>query len=166
MSDAQGQQAANQADEAQPVFSIQRIYLKGISLESPHAPQIFLDQSQPSVEIQLDVQGGAIVESIHETTVTVTVTTRVGDKVAFLVESTQAGIFEIAGIPPDQLPYVQQVVCANIVYPYLRANVADIVQRAGFPPIHLAEINFEGLFQQRLATQPPAPEPSGLILPN
>jgi len=98
--------------------------------------------------------------------VTVTVTTRVGDKVAFLVEAKEAGIFEISGVPDDQLPYVQQVVCANIVYPYLRSNVADLVQRAGFPPIHLAEINFEALFQQRLANQSPDSNGSGLILPN
>ena len=152
--------------DQQPVFSIQRIYLKEISLESPHSPQIFLEQAQPSVEIQLDVNSVHIVEAIHETAVTVTVTTRVGDKVAFLVESTQAGIFEIAGIPDDQLPYVQQVVCANIVYPYLRSNVADMVQRAGFPPIHLAEINFEALFQQRLAAQTAESAGSGLILPS
>jgi len=152
--------------EQQAVFSIQRLYLKELSLESPHAPQIFLEQAQPSVEVQLDVQASVVIETIYETTVTVTVTTRVGEKVAFLVEAKEAGIFEISGVPDDQLPYVQQVVCANIVYPYLRSNVADLVQRAGFPPIHLAEINFEALFQQRLATQSPDSNGSGLIMPN
>jgi preprotein translocase subunit SecB len=152
--------------EQEAVFSIQRLYLKELSLESPHTPQIFLEQAQPSVEVQLDVQGSTVVETIYETTVTVTVTTRVGDRVAFLVEAKQAGIFEISGIPEDQLPYVQQVVCANIVYPYLRSNVADAVQRGGFPPIHLAEINFEGLFQQRIASQTSEAGASGLILPN
>lgn len=133
-----------------PVFSIQRTYLKDLSLEIPGAPQIFLETQQPAVEIQLDVASQGIVEGIYESTVTVTVTTRVGDKVAFLVEAKEAGIFEIRNVPQEQMPLILNVVCPNIVYPYLRANVADVIQRAGFPPIHLAEINFEALFQQRL----------------
>ncbi len=133
-----------------PVFGIQRLYLKDLSLEIPNAPQIFLETAAPAVEIQLDVAAQAIVEGIYETTVTVTVTTKVGEKVAFLVEAKEAGIFEIRNVPDDQLPLILNVVCPNIVYPYLRANVADVVQRAGFPPIHLSEINFEALYQQRL----------------
>lgn len=137
------------SDQNQPVFGIQRCYLKDLSLELPNAPQIFLEQAQPAIEVQLDVNASQLAEGIYETAVTVTVTTRVGDKVAFLVEATQAGIFEIRGVPEDQMDLVQQVVCANVVYPYLRGNVADVIQRAGFPPVHLAEINFEGLYQQR-----------------
>lgn len=139
------------ADQAQqPVFAIQRMYLKDLSLEIPNAPQIFLEQQQPAVEVQLDVGAEAVVEGIFETTVTVTVTTRMGDKVAFLVEAKQAGIFEMRNLPDEQMPLLLNVVCPNIVYPYLRANVADVVQRSGFPPIHLAEINFEALYQQRM----------------
>lgn len=133
-----------------PVFAIQRTYLKDLSLEIPGAPQIFLENAQPQVEIQLDVSSQTVVDGIHETTVTVTVTTKVGDKIAFLVEAKEAGIFEIRNVPQDQMPLILNVVCPNIVYPYLRANVADVIQRAGFPPIHLAEINFEALYQQRL----------------
>ncbi len=133
-----------------PVFAIQRTYLKDLSLEIPGAPQIFLETQQPAVEIQLDAQSQSVVEGIFETTVTVTVTTRVGDKVAFLVEAKEAGIFEIRNVPDEQMPLILNVVCPNIVYPYLRANVADVIQRAGFPPIHLSEINFEALYQQRL----------------
>lgn len=133
-----------------PVFSIQRTYLKDLSLEIPSAPQIFLESQQPAVEIQLDVASQGVVEGIYETTVTVTVTTKVGEKVAFLIEAKEAGIFEIRNVPAEQLPLILNVVCPNIVYPYLRANVADVIQRAGFPPIHLAEINFEALYQQRL----------------
>jgi len=73
--------------------------------------------------------------------------------VAFLVEAKEAGIFEIRNVPQEQMPLILNVVCPNIVYPYLRANVADVIQRAGFPPIHLAEINFEALYQQRLQQQ-------------
>lgn len=142
------------SDQAQaPTFAIQRMYLKDLSLEIPHAPKIFLEPQQPTVEIQLDVGAEPVLEGVFETTVTVTVTTKVEDKVAFLVEAKQAGIFEIRNVPDDQMPFLLNVVCPNIIYPYLRSNVADIIQRTGFPPMHLAEINFESLYQQRLAAE-------------
>jgi preprotein translocase subunit SecB len=141
----------------QPVFQIQRMYLKDLSLEIPGAPRIFLEQQGPAVEIQLDTAHEALADGIHEISVTVTVTTKIGaDKIVFLVECKQAGIFEIRNIPDEQMPIVLNVVCPNVIYPYLRANVADVVSRAGFPPIHLAEINFEALYQQKLAQQPAA----------
>ena len=149
-----------------PVFGIQRIYLKDLSLEIPNAPQIFLETQAPSVEIQLDVASQTLVEGIYESNVTVTVTTKAGDKVAFLVEAKQAGIFEVRNVPAEQLPLILNVVCPNIIYPYLRANVADVVQRAGFPPIHLAEINFEALYQQRLAQQQQEAPKSSIYVPN
>lgn len=149
-----------------PVFGIQRIYLKDLSLEIPNAPQIFLESQVPSVEIALDVSAQALVEGIYETCVTVTVTTKAGDKVAFLVEAKQAGIFEVRNVPDDQLPLILNVVCPNIAYPYLRSNVADVVQRAGFPPIHLAEINFEALYQQRLQQQAQAEPAPSIYVPN
>jgi preprotein translocase subunit SecB len=152
----------------EPVFAIQRTYLKDLSLEIPSAPQIFLETQQPSVEIQLDVGSAMIVDGIYEATVTATVTTKVGDKVAFLVEAKEAGIFEIRNVPSEQMPLILNVVCPNIVYPYLRANVADVVQRAGFPAIHLSEINFEALYQQRLqqqAQQEESQQPS-IIVPD
>ena len=149
-----------------PVFGIQRVYLKDLSLEIPNAPQIFLETQAPSVEIQLDVAAQTLVEGIYESNVTVTVTTKAGDKVAFLVEAKQAGIFEVRNVPAEQLPLILNVVCPNIIYPYLRANVADVVQRAGFPPIHLAEINFEALYQQRLAQQQQEAPKSSIYVPN
>ena len=149
-----------------PVFGIQRIYLKDLSLEIPNAPQIFLETQAPSVEIQLDVAAQTLVEGIYESNVTVTVTTKAGDKVAFLVEAKQAGIFEVRNVPAEQLPLILNVVCPNIIYPYLRSNVADVVQRAGFPPIHLAEINFEALYQQRLAQQQEEAPKSSIYVPN
>lgn len=136
---------------AQPSFNIQRVYMKDASLEVPNAPQIFLEQEAPAVEVQLDVSDTALAEGLYEVTVTATVTTRVRDLVAFLVEIKQGGIFEIRGVPPDQMEPLLGIVCPSIVFPYLRSNVADVVTRAGFPPIHLAEINFEAFFQQRRA---------------
>ena len=141
----------NEQQAQAPTFSIQRVYLKDLSVEIPHAPRIFLETQQPNVEVQMDVGSEEIADGIHESTVTVTLTTKVGDKVAFLVEARQGGIFEVRNVPQDQMPLLINVVCPNIIYPYLRSNIADIVQRTGFPPIHLAEINFEVLYQQRLA---------------
>jgi len=155
------------AQEQNPVFAIQRMYLKGLSLELPHAPAIFLENQQPSVEVQLDVSHAEVVEAIHEAVVTVTLTTKVGDKIAFLVEVAQAGIFEIRHVPADQMDILLNVVCANMVFPYLRANLADAVQRTGFPPIHLAEFNFEAIYQQRVAEaqQQAQQQASPLIVP-
>ncbi|MBW6496127.1 MAG: protein-export chaperone SecB, partial [Burkholderiaceae bacterium] len=138
------------ADQDQnPVFAIQRMYLKDLSLEIPNAPGIFLETQQPAVEISLEVGSEVVTEGIFEVTVTVTISTKVGEKVAFLVEVKQAGIFELRNIPDEQMEMVINVVCPNIIYPYLRSNAADVIQRSGFPPIHLAEINFESLYQQR-----------------
>ena len=162
--------------DQQPVFNIQRVYLRDLSLEIPNAPQIFLEQTPPAVEVQLDVAAQQLVEGIYESMVTVTVTTKAGDKVAFLVEAKQAGIFELRNVPDEQIELILNIVCPNIVYPYLRGNVADVIQRAGFPPIHLQEINFEAFYQQRLQAASEAQgangggngqgQGSGIILPS
>jgi preprotein translocase subunit SecB len=136
-----------------PVFQLQRCYLKDASLELPHAPRIFLEQSSPNIDVQLEVSNSAVIEGIYEVVVRVTATAKLGDKVLFLVEGKQGGIFEIRGIPNEQFEPIVGIVCPGIIYPYLRANVADLISRTGLPPIHLAEINFEALYQQRLAQQ-------------
>ena len=148
------------AEDNTPVFQIQRMYLKDLSLEIPHAPQIFLETAQPTVEVSLDTDTSPLSEGIYEVEVTVTVTTKVNtDKVVFLAEVKEAGIFELRNIPEEQMQMVLNIVCPNTIYPYLRANVADVIQRAGFPPIHLAEINFEVLYQQKLAAQQQQQQP-------
>ena len=144
------------ADDAQPIFQIQRIYLKDLSLEQPNSPQILVEQTQPQVDIQLGVGAAPVTEGIFEVTVTATVTTKVGDKVLFLVEAKQAGIFEIRNVPDEQMQGIVSIVCPQMVYPYLRAIVSDVCTRAGFPPILLTEVNFQAMFeaqQQQLATQ-------------
>ena len=137
------------SEATQPVFQIQRVYLKDASLEQPNSPQIFLEQTEPSVNIQLGVEGQALAEGVYEVCVTATVHTQVGEKTVFLVECKQAGIFEISGFEPEQLDPVMGVACPQIVYPYLRSNVADLINRAGFPPVHLSEINFQAMYEQR-----------------
>ena len=136
------------ADEQNPVFQIQRVYLKDISLEQPNSPAILLSQEQPSVDIQLQVGAETVNEGIFEITVTATVSTKIQDKTVFLVEAKQAGIFEIRNVPQEQLGSIVGIACPQIVYPYLRGNVADLIQRAGFPPVHLSEINFQSMYEQ------------------
>ena len=139
------------ADMQAPVFQIQRVYLKEASLEQPNSPAILLEQDQPAVDIQLGVQATPLTEGVYEVEVTATVHTKIQDKTVFLVEAKQAGIFEIRNLPQDQLGPVMGIACPQIVYPYLRGNVADLVQRAGFPPVHLQEINFQSMYEQQLA---------------
>ena len=150
------------ADQQDPVFQIQRVYLKEASLEQPNSPAILLEQEQPAVDIQLGVEAGQAADGVYEICVTATVTTKIKDKTVFLVEVKQAGIFEIRNLPQDQMNAIMGVACPQIVYPYLRGNVADIVTRAGFPPVHLAEINFQAMYEQQqaelAAQQPEAPQ--------
>lgn len=136
-------------DKQQPVFQIQRVYLKALLLEQPNSPAIFLEEASPAVEVAISTTAMKQTEGIFESTVSVTVTAKIQDKVAFVVEGKQAGIFEIRNMPADQLDPVLGIGCPTILYPYLRANVADAVTRAGFPPVHLSEINFQMFYQQR-----------------
>lgn len=140
------------SDEQQaPVFQIQRVYLKDMSLEQPNSPAILASEQQPEVDIQLAMGMEQVTEGIVEVTVTATVKTQIEDKTVFLVEVKQAGIFEIRNLPEDQMGPVVGIACPQIIYPYLRSNVADVIQRAGFPPVHLSEINFQAMYEQQQA---------------
>ncbi len=141
------------ADQLDPVFQIQRVYLKEASLEQPNSPAILLEQDQPAVDIQLGVDATPVADGIFEVTVTATVHTKIGDRTVFLVEAKQGGIFEVRNLPEEQMGPVLGIACPQIVYPYLRGNVADLIQRGGFPPVHLAEINFQAMYEQQT---PPA----------
>ncbi len=134
-----------------PVFQIQRVYLKESSLEQPNSPGILLVQEQPTVDIQLGVNAEPVADGIFEVSVTATVQTKIKDKTVFLVEVKQAGIFEIRNLAQEQMNQVMGIACPQIVYPYLRGNVADLIQRAGFPPVHLSEINFQAMYEQQQA---------------
>ena len=152
-------------DNPNPVFQIQRIYLKDLSLEQPNSPQILLEQSQPQVEINLGLAAAPISEGIYEISVTATVTTKVGDKTLFLIEAKQAGIFEIRNIPQEQLQPIIGIACPQIVYPYLRAIVSDVCTRAGFPPVLLAEVNFQAMYeaQRQAALEQGATNGTGVL---
>lgn len=136
-----------------PVFQIQRVYLKEASLEQPNSPAILLEKEQPTVDIQLGVNAAPVGEGVFEVVVTATVQTKIKEKTVFLVEASQAGIFEVRNLPSEQMGPVMGIACPQIVYPYLRGNVADLIQRAGFPPVHLSEINFQAMYEQQQAAQ-------------
>src|SRR5690554_123090 len=147
------EQQANSQDQqsTDPSFSLQRTYVKDLSLEMPNAPQILLEQATPKVEVSINVGGQRLADTVYESTVTATVTTRINDKVLYLIEATQAGIFEASNIPAEQLDPLIGIVCPTMLYPYLRASVADAINRTSLPALHLTEVNFQALYEQRMA---------------
>ncbi len=140
-------------NEQQPIFGIEKLYVKDLSVEVPNAPEIFLEQDAPQVEIQLNTSGRGVGEGVVEVVLTVTVTARTGDKTVFLVEVGQAGIFRMMNIPEEQMEGLVAVACPNILFPYAREAVSDAVVRAGFQPIVLQPVNFEQMYLQRLQEQ-------------
>ncbi len=139
-------------EQQQPAFSIEKIYLKDASVEVPNAPQIYLSRETPQVDVQIHTQGGAVDEGIYEVVVTVTVTAKVeGEKTMFLVEAGQAGVFTLRNIPQDDLEPILGISCPNILFPYVREAVSDMVSRAGFPPVILSPVNFEAMYAQNHA---------------
>jgi len=148
MSDAQNQ----------PVFSIEKLYVKDVSLEIPNAPQVFLEREAPQVEIQLHHASSKVDDGVYQTLLTVTVTAKIKDKTLFLVEVGQAGIFSIRNIPEADMEPILGIACPNILYPYVREVVGDMVMRAGFPAVVLTPVNFEALYQsQKQAEQQQEP---------
>ena len=147
------------SETAQPVFSIEKVYVKDLSLELPNAPQIFLEREQPAVEVGLQSEANGLGDGIFEVVLTVTVTAKVGEKTQFLVEAAQAGIFQIRNVPDEEVEPVVAIACPNILFPYARETVSDIITRAGFQPVLLAPVNFEALYRHRQEQQ--AQHPTG-----
>jgi preprotein translocase subunit SecB len=152
----------SEAQNNQPVFSIEKVYVKDLSLEIPNAPQIFLERDAPQVDIQLHHNSTGIDEGIYQTVLTVTVTAKIGEKTMFLVEAATAGIFIARNIPPAELEGVLGIACPNLLFPYVREVVSDTVVRAGFPPVILSPVNFEAVYQAQRDSQPAAPEQPGV----
>ena len=137
--------------EQQPLFNIEKIYLKDLSLEVPGAPQVFAEREAPKIDINLHTETRELEAGFYEVVVTTTVTAKIkDDKTAFLIEVAQAGIFQIRNISGQELDAVLGITCANILFPYLRESVSSVVVRGGFPPFFLNHLNFEALYQQRL----------------
>ena len=139
---------AAQANAQAPVFNIEKMYVKDLSLEIPNAPALFLERENPQIDLQLQTQAAVIEEGVYDVTVTVTVTAKLPekDKVMFLIEAKQAGIFQIRNLPAESLDLVLSITCPNILFPYARETVSDAITRSGFPPFLLAPVNFEALY--------------------
>lgn len=152
--------------EQQPVFTIEKVYLKDLSLEIPNAPQVFTEREAPKVDINLHNEARSLDNGVYEIVLTATVTAKLQDKTVFLVEVAQAGIFQIRNVQQQELDLLINVACPTTLLPYARETVATILNRAGFPPVLLPHVGFETLYQQRLQEQqqqqqqagvPPAP---------
>jgi preprotein translocase subunit SecB len=147
MTDQQPQQ------QALPVFQIEKLYIKDLSVEVPNAPAIFLEREAPQIEIQLNTQSSPLEQGVFQSILTVTATAKIQDKTAFLVEAQQAGIFRMQNIPQEALEPMLAVGCPNILFPYAREAVSDAVLRAGFPPLLLQPVNFEAMYMQQRQNQ-------------
>ncbi|MFK8068739.1 MAG: protein-export chaperone SecB [Gammaproteobacteria bacterium] len=142
------------AEEKQPKgpqLAIQKIYVKDLSFEAPNTPEIFMEQAQPQVDLQMHNESKSLQEDMHEVTLTITVTVKLEEKTVYLVEVKQAGIFLLAGFNEEQLTQVSATACPSILFPYAREAVSDLVTRGGFPPLLLNPVNFDAVYQQELA---------------
>jgi len=143
------------SEQQPPQFSMEKLYVKDLSLESPNAPAIFLEREVPHIDLQLQTQHSPVEDGIFEVTLTATVTAKLQEKnkVMFLIEATQAGIFQVRNIKSEELEPILETVCPNILYPYLREVVSSMSVKAGFTPILLNPINFEAVYQQKRQRQ-------------
>ena len=142
-----------QPDQQPPAFQIEKIYVKDLSLEIPNAPQVFMEQAQPQLEVQLGSESAGIRDAYYEVSVTATVTARAGERTLFLAEAVQAGIFSVRNFAQQELEPLLGIACPNILFPYLRETISDLITRGGFPPVLLAPVSFEAIYMQRLQQQ-------------
>jgi preprotein translocase subunit SecB len=142
------EKAAPQQTGTQPEFAIQRLYVKDLSFEAPNTPQVFLQEWQPELNMDLATKVNDLGDNNHEVILSVTVTVKMKDKTIFLVEVHQGGIFTIKNFPKEQLRPMLGSFCPNILYPYAREVITDVVVRGGFPQLYLAPVNFDALFEQ------------------
>lgn len=152
MSEAQPQQ------QQPATFQIEKIYVKDLSLEIPHAPAIFTEQVQPEIQVQINTEAQQFGEGYYEVTVTATVTAKMGERTLFLAEAEQAGIFSLRNVPPADMAPLLGIACPTVIFPYLRETMSDVITRGGFPPLLLAPIAFDQLYlQQQAAAQQGSP---------
>lgn len=138
----------------QPVFTIEKIYVDDISLEAPNTPSIFLEQGESKVDMQIRTESAGFGKNLYKCSVIITVSAKLQDeRTVFLVEVSQSGIFQIGSLAKEKLELILGVTCPNILYPYARQTVSNIIDHAGFPPVLLAPINFEALYLQQHHTK-------------
>ena len=148
-------QPSGQAPQEQQAasFQIEKIYVKDLSLEIPHAPQVFAEQVQPQIDIQIQSGESRFRDDFWEVTLSVTVTARAGERTVFLAEAVQAGLFALRNIPESDMGPVLGIACPTVLFPYARETISDLITRGGFPPLLLTPISFEQLYVQRLQQQ-------------
>ena len=147
------QDAAAQGEQPQQQFALQKIYLKDLSFETPNSPAIFTEQWDPSVNVELQSSGSAVAENVHEVVLTVTVTAKLGEKTAYLVEVQQAGVFAVAGFNDEERAHMLGSYCPNILFPYAREAISDLVAKGGFPQMLLGPVNFDAMFAEHMQRQ-------------
>ena len=140
-------------EEVQRQFSIQRIYTKDISFETPNSPEIFMKEWKPEINVNLNNTVKDLGEGNIEVSLTVTITAKIEDKTAYLAEATQAGIFLARGIPEEEMGPMLGVYCPNVLFPYVREVLSDLITRGSFPQFLLAPVNFEALYAQQIQQQ-------------
>ncbi len=138
--------------DSQPdkLISIQKIHVKDVSFEAPNSPQIFSENWEPQVEVNLSSNTHSMQDSLFEVALTVTVTVKLAETTAYLVEVCQAGIFSISGLSDDEMGSTLGSFCPNLLFPYAREVISDLVIKGGFPPMHLAPVNFDSLYAQHV----------------
>ncbi len=134
-------------------LALQKVYIKDASFEAPSAPQIFQEQGQPQVQLNLQQQVGTLAENVYEVVLAVTVTCKLGEKTAYLAEVQQAGVFGVMGFDDPSRDAVLATYCPNVLFPYARQAVSDLIQNGGFPPFLLQPINFEALYAEQMRRQ-------------
>jgi preprotein translocase subunit SecB len=151
---------AQEPQQPPATFQIEKVYVKDLSLEIPNAPKVFLEQTQPQLEVRIDTAADAFADGYYEVTVSATVTARLGERTLFLVEAKQAGIFAVRNVPREELEPLG-IACPTVIFPYLRETISDLVVRGGFPPVLLAPLSFEALYLQRMQQQQEGTGPQG-----
>ena len=138
------------SESPQPTFAIEKIYLKDLSVEVPNAPEVFLEREAPSMEVNISSNGRAVQDGMFEVVLKVTITARVKEKTIFLVEAAQAGVFQIRNVPQQDMGPLLGIACPNTLFPYVREIISAVTSRAGFQPVVLAPMTFEGIYQQQM----------------
>ncbi len=138
------------SESPQPTFAIEKVFLKDLSVEVPNAPEVFLEREAPTMEVNISSAGRAVQDGLYEVVLTVTITARIKEKTVFLVEAAQAGVFQIRNVPPEDMGPLLGIACPNTLFPYARETISSVTARAGFQPVMLAPMSFEGIYQQQL----------------
>ena len=138
------------SESPQPVFAIEKIYLKDLSVEVPNAPEVFLEREVPTVDVNISSNARSVQDGLFEVVVTVTITAKIKDKTMFLVEAAQAGVFQIRNVPQQDIESLLGIACPNTLFPYVRETISAVTSRAGFTPVVLAPMTFEGIYQQQV----------------